>query len=118
MEDNSAFDGSSSITLNFEVFKREILDEKEMVLVAFLVDWSGPSQLLDQILEKLDDDVRSKTQILKLDASANKELIKALNISSFPSLVFFKKGEISEIVSGLVSQRDLSSKLTSLLHNQ
>jgi thioredoxin 1 len=117
MENDSTFDAPFSITLNFKVFKKEVLDDKEIVLVAFMADWSGPSHLLDQILEKLDNNVRQKTQILKLDASANKELAKALNISKFPSLVFFKKGEITEVISGLVSQKDITSRLTKLLHD-
>ena len=118
MEDDLNFDVPSSITLNFEVFKKEVLDDKEVVLLAFMVDWSGSSQILDQILGRLDDNDRQKTQILKLDASVNKELARALNISSFPSLIFFRRGEIAEIITGLVSRKDISSKLTKLLNNK
>ena len=49
MDDNPRFDKPNLITTEYDAFKREIIDDKELTLVAFLADWSGPCQILDHI---------------------------------------------------------------------
>ena len=115
MDDNPIFDKPNLITTDYDAFKREIIDDKELTLVAFLADWSGPCQILDHILEQLDGDLRDKIKILKLDANNNKKLAERLNINSFPSLIFFKKGEIKEIMTGFISNKTISNRLDDLL---
>ena len=50
MNENPNSDNSNLITIDFDVFKREVIDDKKLTLVAFLADWSGPCQILDYIL--------------------------------------------------------------------
>jgi thioredoxin 1 len=115
MDENPASDNSNSITTDFDLFKREVIDDKKLTLVAFLADWSGPCQILDHVLEKLDDGIRGRIKIMKLNASTNKNLAERLNINSFPTLIFYKKGEIKEIMTGLISNKTISDRLDALL---
>jgi len=115
MDEKPTFDKSNLITTDFDVFKREVIDDTEMTLVAFLADWSGPCQILDRILEKLDKGIRDRIKILKLDANNNKNLAERLNINNFPTLIFFKKGEIKEIMTGFISNKTISDRLDALL---
>ncbi|MCP4583820.1 MAG: thioredoxin fold domain-containing protein [candidate division Zixibacteria bacterium] len=118
IENDLSLNTSSLITLNFEVFKKEILNDNEMVLVAFVADWSGPSQILDQIFNKLDGKVRNRIKILKIDVARNKKLAERFNVQNFPTLIFFKKGEIKEVITGFVSNKLLTSRLDSLLNKE
>jgi hypothetical protein len=50
MDENPIFDKLNLITTDFDVYKREVIDDTELTLVAFLADWSGPCQILNHIL--------------------------------------------------------------------
>lgn len=118
MDKKPDLNSASLITLNYNEFRKEIMGDKNIVIIAFVVGWSGSSQILDQILEKLDDGISEKVKILKLDAEKNSALATTFNITTFPSLVFFKRGEIADIMSGLVSQKELLLRLTEHLNTE
>ena len=66
MDETPIFDKSNLITTDFDVFKREVIDDTELTLVAFLADWSGPCQILDHILVFFQRSVMRKPNIFGL----------------------------------------------------
>lgn len=73
---------------NKDVFKKEVIDSKDMVLVDFNADWCGPCRMLKPMLEEISDDYK----IVSINIDEEDELAEEYNVSSIPCLVVFKDG--------------------------
>lgn len=78
------------------------IDEKEfvnlirsdrLVVVDFYADWCMPCRYLSPILEKLSKEYKD-VEFYKLNVDENQELAFEYGISSIPTVLFFKKGQI------------------------
>lgn len=79
----------------------ETVDVEGAVLVDFYATWCGPCKMLKPIIEELDKEESMKdVEIHLIDIDEAKELSKELNITSVPTLVLFKDGEIISSRSG------------------
>jgi thioredoxin 1 len=75
-------------------FKEDVLDSKKVVLVDIWADWCGPCRAMEPILEQLEHDVKGWAEIVKVDASAETELVEELNVTSLPTFLIFKDGKL------------------------
>lgn len=73
---------------NKDVFKKEVIDSKDVVLVDFNADWCGPCRMLKPMLEEISDDYK----IVSINIDNEDELAEEYNVSSIPCLVVFKDG--------------------------
>jgi thioredoxin 1 len=76
------------------------------VLVDFSADWCGPCQMLAPILEMLAEQMKDTVTIIKVDVDQSQSIAMQYDISSVPTLILFKDGELKERVVGL---KDLKS---------
>ncbi|XP_058755958.1 probable protein disulfide-isomerase A6 [Vicia villosa] len=85
---------SSVVVLTPETFNEVVLDETKDVLVEFYAPWCGHCKSLAPIYEKValafktEDDV----VIANLDADKYRDLAEKYEVSGFPTLKFFPKG--------------------------
>jgi thioredoxin 1 len=84
------------------------------VLVDFHADWCQPCRALAPALEALASELGDAARIVKVDIDANPELVERFDISSVPSLVFFKAGQEVERVIGNTPKSDLADRLAAL----
>ena len=63
------------------------------LLLVFSAAWSGPSRLIDSILEQVSAQIRSLT-ILKIDSEVYPDLASQYQVHSLPTLLLFCKGEL------------------------
>lgn len=82
--------------------KMKKIDEKEflnlikgekLVVVDFYADWCMPCRYLSPVLEKLSKEYRD-VEFYKINVDENQELAFEYGISSIPTVLFFKNGEI------------------------
>lgn len=75
-----------------------LTEEDKCVLVLFHADWCGHCKNFMPIWNKAKTSLQSSDVVLKdFEAETNKEVMKENEVSSFPTLKFFKKnGEIVE----------------------
>lgn len=89
-------------------FKNFITEDKP-TLVDFYATWCGPCKVMHHILEEFKKMVGTDVRVLKLDidAPANAALTREYNISSVPTLMFFRKGEVKWRTSGIATAAEL-----------
>lgn len=63
------------------------------LLLVFSAAWSGPSRLIDSILEQVSAQIRSLT-ILKIDSEVYPDLASQYQVHPLPTLLLFCKGEL------------------------
>jgi thioredoxin 1 len=74
-----------------ENFKEKI--SQGTTVVDFWAEWCGPCKMLTPILEELDNEMNG-ISFYKVDADANSDLALELQITSIPTIIIYKNGEI------------------------
>ena len=96
-------------------FQQEVVKSEKPVVVDFYADWCGPCKIIEPIMNQLSKEYDGKVKFVKVDTDANQELAMQFGIMSIPTVMFFAKGKVEDIVIGAVPPAVLKSKLDSLL---
>ena len=73
-------------------FKETI--QSGVVMVDFWAPWCAPCRMIAPVLEELQKEVGEKAKILKLNVDENPQTAQEYGITSIPTLLIFKDGEI------------------------
>jgi thioredoxin 1 len=107
--------GSANITtLTQANFSTEVLQSTSPVLVDFWAEWCGPCKALGPILDELAEEYNGKVRIGKVNIDEYQELAAQYRISSIPTLLLFKQGQVAEQLVGLRSKKDLKASFDRL----
>jgi thioredoxin len=82
----------ATIALTLADFSRTV-DENEIVLVDFWASWCGPCRMFAPIFEKASEG-HLGVVFAKVDTESEQELAAAANITSIPTLMAFKSGQL------------------------
>ena len=85
----------------------EIIQGDTQVLVDFHADWCGPCKVMAPILNDLKAKLGEKVIILKVDVDKNRQAAAQYQIQAVPTLLLFKKGQITWRKSGIVQKQIL-----------
>ena len=96
-------------------FNEEVLKSKTPVLVDFWAEWCGPCRMITPIINELHDTFKNKAVIGKVNVDSESEISSKYGITSIPTLLFFKDGEVVDKHIGSASKSQLEDKLNSLL---
>lgn len=77
----------------------EALKHDGLVVVDFFATWCGPCKMIAPLLDKFSAEY-SQAKFIKVDVDELGELAQEYEISSMPTVVFFKKGSVVTKVVG------------------
>lgn len=80
---------------NFE----EIKNGDKPVLLDFYADWCGPCRMVAPIIEEIGNE-RDDVVVGKINVDEQEELARQFGITSIPTLIVLKGGEIANQVTG------------------
>ena len=95
-------------------FQAEVVRSELPVVVDFYADWCGPCKIIAPVLEQLSKEYKGKAKFVKIDTDDNQELAGQFGIMSIPTVMFFSKGRVEDIVIGAVPAAIFKQKLESL----
>jgi thioredoxin 1 len=95
-------------------FQDEVVKSTQPVVVDFYADWCGPCKMIEPVIHKLSEEYQGKVKFVKIDTDANQEIAMQFGIMSIPTVMFFSKGKVEDIVIGAVPSSVLKSKVESL----
>jgi thioredoxin 1 len=81
-------------------FADDVLKSDKPVLVDFWAEWCPPCHRLAPVLDELAAEYAGRARIVKVDADANPETIRAYGILSMPTLTMFRSGQVVSQVVG------------------
>jgi thioredoxin 1 len=95
-------------------FQEEVVKSSQPVVVDFYADWCGPCKIIEPVIHRLSEEYQGRVKFVKVDTDANQELAMQFGIMSIPTVMFFSKGKVEDMVIGAVPSSVLKSKVEAL----
>jgi len=103
------------IELTDATFDQTVYDSVVPVLVDFYADWCPYSRMMDPIIQEIADEYAGKAKICKINADDARETAMEFGITSIPTFILFKDGQVQRTWVGVTSKEDLTAAIDELL---
>ncbi len=94
-------------TLTDQNWDAEVMKASQPVLVDFWAEWCVPCKTLSPILETVAKQFAGKLRVGKINVEENNDVPFRYNITTLPTLLLMKGGQVSEQRVGLMSRDNL-----------
>lgn len=81
-----------------------------LILVDFGATWCGPCQMLAPVIEEIAAD-RKDIKVINIDVDAHPEVSNRYNVSSIPTVIIFKNGNIKKTIVGFRQKQEYLNAL-------
>lgn len=85
---------STAAAVTTATFDAEVVQSPLPVLVDFWTAWCGPCKQISPMIDEIAGKMAGRVKIVKVDVDANPEIASKLGITSVPTLMIFKGGEM------------------------
>jgi len=104
------------ISINADKFEQEVLNSKMPVIVDFYSEDCAPCEVLAPIYEKMAEKYGEYIKFIKMLRQENREFAKSLNVSSSPTVLFFKDGnEVGTRLNGFMNKPQVRKAIEEIL---
>ena len=98
------------LQLTQDTYEQEVMKAEGTVLVDFYADWCGPCKMQRPIVDQLSEE-RTDVKFCKLNVDEATPIAIELGISSIPTIMVVKNGEITFKQAGLMQKAQLEALL-------
>ncbi len=94
-----------------ENVEKEVNKSSLPVVVDVYATWCGPCQQMAPIFDELEKELGDKCKFVKLNVDEARELSVQYGVTSVPTFIFIKNGEIKHKETGYMNKDDLKTKV-------
>jgi thioredoxin 1 len=97
--------------LSDQDFQSEVLQATEPVLVDFWAPWCGPCRMIAPIVEELASENAGSVKVVKINIDNSPNTAASYGVSSIPTLMIFKNGEVVDRFVGVQPKKRLQDAI-------
>ena len=101
----------AEITLTRSNFQAEVLESDKPVLVDFWATWCGPCRMVAPIVAQIAQEQEGVVKVGKVNVDEEPGLAGQFGISSIPTLMVFKNGELVNTAVGVRPKEQIEALL-------
>ena len=106
---------SAAQAVTADNFEDEVVKSEIPVMVDFWAEWCGPCKALSPTVDVIADEYAGKIKVFKLDVQTDAAVASKYAVSSIPTLLIFKAGEVADRIVGLKPKQDITSRIDAVL---
>jgi thioredoxin 1 len=103
--------GNGVLEISDATFQRDVINSTQPVLVDFWAPWCGPCRMIAPVVEELAMEYAGSVKIVKVNIDDNSHSAEAYGVSSIPTLLVFKGGQIVNSFVGVQSKSKIQQAL-------
>ncbi len=93
-----------ALELTSKNFKKEVLENKQPVMVDFFASWCGPCKMMSPIVDELAKEMEKEIKIFKVSIETEEDLASEYGVMSIPTFLFFKNRKVVDQAGGGMSK--------------
>lgn len=94
----------------------DIVHNSDMpVLVDFWAPWCMPCKMMSPVLQEIADEYADRIKIYKLNTQDERDSAVEFNVSSIPTIILFKDGQVQNKWVGVTNKKELTAAIDKLL---
>jgi len=103
--------GAHVVELTDANFQAEVMDSSQPVLVDFWAPWCGPCRMIAPLIEELASEYVGSVKVGKLNIDDSPQAASSHGVSSIPTLMVFKGGQVVDRFVGVQAKNRLQKAL-------
>lgn len=103
-----------SVRANKDTFESEINEAGKLVIADFYSDSCVPCKRMSPLLAETEEENPEGIKLVKLNINFDGETAQKYNVTSVPTLVFFKDGAEKARLTGVVKEAQLAETINSI----
>ncbi len=94
----------AEIVLTAENFEAEVINSDKPILVDFWAPWCGPCRMIAPVVAEIAYEYRGVVKVGKVNIDDEPALAESYQVSSIPTILYFKDGKIIGSAIGVISK--------------
>ncbi len=101
----------SVLKITKDNFEQEVMNSDKPVLLDFWASWCGPCRMVGPIVEEIAEETVGRVKVGKVNVDEEPDLAQTFDVSSIPTLVVMKNGQVAQSTVGVKSKQAILNML-------
>lgn len=103
------------LEIDDDSFEDKVLKSDKPVMVDFWAPWCGPCKAIAPTVDALEKEYGDKMTFVKVNVDENPVAPSKFGVQAIPTLIFFKNGEITDQITGMVAKEKLEETIKGIV---
>ncbi|MEE4266362.1 MAG: thioredoxin [Desulfobacteraceae bacterium] len=93
----------------------QVINSNIPVVIEFWAEWCKPCKAMASVIGELAHEYQGRIKMVQMNVAENQKTPARFGIRSIPALIFFKRGEVKQVIVGAQTKGHVEEELIKLL---